>query len=262
MRYGLTKRLMTVTILLAMSGGMALAEQLVVSISRHQVLVNSSFTGTSIVLFGALMPDKPDFKPRPKPYDIIVTIQGPRETVVTRQKERILGIWINSRSRTFAGVPSYHATLTNRPLPEIADSATLDELEAGFHNLPLSQRVGSQILESARSDPFRTNFIRLKEEHGLYTEQTNAVTLLTPTIFRAGIPVPAVAQVGNYEVTVQVLSGGKVVASTHTAFELVKVGFEQFVAQAATRHGLLYGLAMVMMALTTGWLASVVFRRD
>jgi uncharacterized membrane protein YfcA len=44
--------------------------------------------------------------------------------------------------------------------------------------------------------------------------------------------------------------------------EVVKVGFEQFVAQAAREYGLLYGFATALMALLTGWLASVVFRKD
>ena len=51
-------------------------------------------------------------------------------------------------------------------------------------------------------------------------------------------------------------------ARANSAFEVVKVGFEQFVAVAARDYGLLYGLATAMMALLTGWFASVVFRRD
>jgi uncharacterized protein (TIGR02186 family) len=49
---------------------------------------------------------------------------------------------------------------------------------------------------------------------------------------------------------------------TNSAFEVVKVGFEQFVASASRDYGLLYGIVTVMMALLTGWFASVVFRRD
>jgi uncharacterized protein (TIGR02186 family) len=51
-------------------------------------------------------------------------------------------------------------------------------------------------------------------------------------------------------------------ARTNSAFEVVKVGFEQFVATAARDYGLLYGMTTVMMAVFTGWFASVVFRRD
>ena len=52
------------------------------------------------------------------------------------------------------------------------------------------------------------------------------------------------------------------VARGNSAFEIVKVGFEQFVATAARDYGFFYGIATAMMAMFTGWFASVVFRRD
>jgi len=52
------------------------------------------------------------------------------------------------------------------------------------------------------------------------------------------------------------------VGHTQTAFEIVKIGFEQFIATAANQHSLIYGLATAIMALLTGWIASIVFRRD
>ena len=51
-------------------------------------------------------------------------------------------------------------------------------------------------------------------------------------------------------------------ARTNSALEVTKAGFEQYVADAARDHGLLYGLATTLMALLTGWIASVVFKRD
>ena len=52
------------------------------------------------------------------------------------------------------------------------------------------------------------------------------------------------------------------IARTPAPFEVYKSGFEQIVTSAARNHGLLYGITTAMMALFTGWLASVVFRRD
>ncbi|MGO9356571.1 MAG: TIGR02186 family protein, partial [Xanthobacteraceae bacterium] len=80
--------------------------------------------------------------------------------------------------------------------------------------------------------------------------------------FRTTIPLPGEVPIGDYNVDIKLLSGGAFVTSTTTMFEVVKVGFEQFVASAAQQHALLYGLTIVAMALLTGWLASVVFRRD
>ena len=240
----------------------AAAERLVTSISRHQVLVSSSFTGTTIVLFGTVEPDSATARRRATDYDIVATITGPKQTLVTRRKERVLGIWTNMAARTFINVPSYLALLSNRPFDEVTDAETLRRLQIGLDNVVLPQQIGSDIGDVARDDLFRANFIRLKREHRLYLQQTNGVTLLTPTVFRAEIPLPAEAAVGNYDVDVKVFANGAMLARTNSAFELVKVGFEQFVANAAHEHGLLYGLATAMMAILTGWFAAVVFRRD
>ena len=61
---------------------------------------------------------------------------GPRQTLVTRRKERVLGIWVNVDSRAFVDVPSYLAVLSNRPLDDIADAETLRRLQLGLDNYP------------------------------------------------------------------------------------------------------------------------------
>ena len=239
----------------------ASAERLITSISRHQVLVTSSFTGTSIVLFGTVEPDTPTSRMR-SAYDIVVTVTGPRETLVTRRKERLLGIWVNTSSRTFVNVPNYLHIVANRPFEEIANIETLRRLQIGLDYFVLPQQIGPDTADVVRDDPFRVNFIRLKTEHQLYGQRTNGVTFLTATLFRAEIRVPAEAPFGNYDADVKLFAEGNLLARTNSAFEVVKVGFEQFVANAARDYGLLYGIVTVMMALMTGWFASVVFRRD
>jgi uncharacterized protein (TIGR02186 family) len=239
----------------------AAAERLITSISRHQVLVTSSFTGTSIVLFGTVEPDKPGSRMRDS-YDLVVTATGPRQTLVTRRKERMVGIWVNGSSRTFVNVPSYLHVLSNRPFDQIANTDTLRRLQVGLDYFQLTQQIGPDVADTVRDDPFRVNFIRIKTEHRLYGQRTNGVTFLTPTLFRAEIALPAEAPLGSYDADVKLFAGGELIARTNTAFEVVKVGFEQFVATAARDQGILYGIATVMMALLTGWLAGVMFRRD
>ena len=238
------------------------AERLVTSISRHQVQVNSSFTGTSIVLFGTIEPDSEDTPRRGVGYDVVVTVQGPKQTIVERRKQRVLGIWTNMAARTFVSVPSYLAVLSTQPFEKISDAESLRRLKIGFDNTLLPQQIGPDLGDVPLSDPFRVSFVRLKQQHGLYVQKTNGVTLLTPTVFRAEIALPAEAPIGSYNVEIKALADGALKSSGVSAFEITKVGFEQFVANAAREHGLLYGLTTAMMAVLTGWFASVVFRRD
>jgi uncharacterized protein (TIGR02186 family) len=242
--------------------GDARAEHLIVSVSNHRVTVTPNYSGEELVLFGSIERDGDAPVPRTG-YDLVVTVSGPRVDMVTRRKERTLGIiWVNADSRQFLQVPSYLAVFANRPLDKIAAPDLLRRRQLGLNNVLLTQRVGPDYADVVASDPFRRAFIRLRAEHGLYRENTSAVTFLTPTLFRAGIPLPAEVPIGTYTIGIKLLAGGALIAKTDTAFEIVKVGFEQFVATAARQHGLLYGVATACMGLMAGWMASIVFRKD
>jgi uncharacterized protein (TIGR02186 family) len=253
--------LILLLLILACGAGPAEAERLVVSLSNHRVAITSNFIGEDLVLFGTIEPDSGAPALRGA-YDLVVTVTGPRETFRTRRKQRVLGIWVNVDSREFVRVPSYLAILSNRPVAEIADQETLRRLQVGLANFLLPQRIGPDIADTVRDDPFRVAFVRLENQHGLYRESPSAVTFLTPTVFRAAIPLPADVPVGNYAIDVRLFADGAAIARTNSALEVTKAGFEQYVADAARDHGLLYGLATALMALLTGWIASVVFRRD
>lgn len=253
---------LAVFLILIVSGAQpAAAERLVVSLSNHRVQVTSSFTGEDLVLFGSIEPDKAQPKLR-SDYDLVVTVTGPRETLRTRSKGRVVGIWVNVGSREFVGVPSYLAVLSNRPVEQITNEATRLRLQIGLDNFVLPQRIGPDIADTVRNDPYRVAFVRLQGEKALYRQSTNAVTFLTPSVFRVAIPLPADTPTGSYGIDVMLFSGGAMVARTNSALEVIKTGFEQYVADAAVDYGLLYGIVTAVMALFVGWLASVVFRRE
>jgi uncharacterized protein (TIGR02186 family) len=237
----------------------ARAQRIVASLSSHVVQITSNFTGVELTLFGTV--ENGQAAP-PGGYDIVVTVTGPRQSAVVRQKERMFGIWINAASRTFINVPSYLSVLSTRPLESIAGIDTLRHEQAGIANISLTQQIGPDIADVVPNDAFRQAFVRLKNERQLYGEITNGVTFLTPTLYRASIFVPAEAPVGNYDVDVKLFAGGAMIARTGSAFEIKTVGFEHFIADAAVNYGLPYGLATSMMAVMTGWFASVLFRRD
>jgi uncharacterized protein (TIGR02186 family) len=239
----------------------ARAERLIVSVSNHRVTVTPNYSGEELVLFGSVERDA-NTPPSRTSYDLVVTVIGPRADMVTRRKERRFGIWINTDYREFLKVPTYLALFSNRPFDAIASPEVQRRQQLGLNNVLLTQRVGTDYADVVPNDAFRSAFVRLRTEHGLYREETSAVTFLTPTLFRTGIPLPAEVPIGTYEVDIKLFSDGALIARTETAFDIVKVGFEQFVATTARQDGFIYGLVTAFMALMTGWMASIVFRKD
>jgi uncharacterized protein (TIGR02186 family) len=254
-------RVLLALVLATAFGGTAFAERLIVSVSNHRVSITPYYAGEELVLFGAVERDAATPANRGA-YDIVVTVTGPRANMVTRRKERKFGVWVNVDSRQFQNVPGYLAISANRPFDTIAPPELQRRLQIGLNNTLLTQRVGPDLADVVAGDPFRTAFVRLKSEHGLYRESTSDVVFLSPILFRAGIFLPGEVPIGSYDVDIKLFSGGVLLTRTQTAFDIVKVGFEQVVAEAARSNSLLYGLITTMMALLTGWLASIVFRKD
>jgi len=245
--------------LLLIATAPASAERLITSLSNHQVLVTSSFTGTELVLFGSIERDEKTVSRRGG-YNIIVTVSGPRQTLVVRRKDHVLGIWTNAESRSFLNTPTYLAVLSNRPVSEIAAPELMRRQEIGTYLIPRPALTAQ--IQSGEDDIFRDALIRLRKQRKLYVEEPTGVTFLTPSLFRATIRLPAEAPVGIYDVDVRLFADGTELARAHSALEVVKVGIEQFIVNAAANHGILYGLFTTLMALATGWFASVVFRKD
>src|SRR5690606_2347544 len=87
--------------------GAAAQSSLITDISSHLISVTSDFTGTELLLFGAIELDSEEVGPGTG--DVLVTVRGPERKVVVRRKERVAGIWINTESVEFLKVPSFYA---------------------------------------------------------------------------------------------------------------------------------------------------------
>lgn len=237
----------------------ARAEVLISSLSTHRVLIGSNYTGAQIAVFGSVEREGRTVA-RADPYDVVVTIIGPRRRLLVREKDKRGLFWLNSEQRRFADAPSFMATFTTRTIAEMGSEEDARRLGIGIKNKLMPGGAGLSY------DPGEARFtdalIRLKGQDRLYSEMERGVTFLTPSLFRSRLDLPANAPTGNYEVTIELFVGQVQLARQQTSFEVVQIGFEQQVANFARSWSFAYGLATALMAIFFGWLATIVFRRD
>lgn len=233
----------------------ARAADLVSGLSTDLIQINSNFTGTDIVLFGAVEPGN-DTGPGQN-QDLVVVIRGPQLDMTVRRKERILGIWVNREQIAFTGLPGFYFLASTRALDDIASLPTLQRFRLGTANLESATRA-SVSADEARA--FRAAAIRDRKRERLYWESPTGIEFLSRTLFRARIPVPATVPPGQYRAEVYLFQGGTVVSAQSSPLFIDKSGFERQVYNYAFQASLAYGFAAVLMAFAFGWAGFVLFR--
>ena len=68
--------------------------------------------------------------------------------------------------------------------------------------------------------------------------------------------------VGTHKARAFLFKSGLFVKESSAQLEIRKSGFEQSVFRLAHNHSILYGLFAVSLAMLTGWLGRIVFRKD
>lgn len=235
-------------------------ESVQADVSTRNVAVTSSFTGTEIVVFGAIDNSR-QTSPEAGLYDVVIVIEGVPSTVTVRKKDRVAGIWLNTAATTFESVPSYYAISSTRPLDEVAPEATLIGYEIGFDRVRM-EPAGKDARPSARDmREFRNAVIRLKEKDGLYVAEPHGVAFIGKSLFRSTIALPATVQVGPFETRVYLFRGERLISQYNVRISLEREGLERFLHNFAFDRPFLYGLATVILALCAGMAASAVFSK-
>ncbi|MBA3577248.1 MAG: TIGR02186 family protein [Sphingomonas sp.] len=229
---------------------------LVPDVSARNIEIRYSFAGAQLLLFGAII--YPDGRIPTEATDVIIVVKGPAEPIIVREKQRIAGIWMNAQSSRFRSAPSFYAVASSRPIPELVDERTAAIYELGVNSLQLSPGT-SALPENARR--FEAGLLELRQRQGLYSQSPRGVEITGGVLYRATIAIPSQVPVGTYTAETFLVDNGRVLAAATRDIEIGKSGFERFVALAARRHSVLYGLFAVLLSLGLGWSAAALFRR-
>jgi uncharacterized protein (TIGR02186 family) len=227
------------------------AEDLVSGISQDIIQITSNYTGTDIVVFGAI-----EGAQASQGRNIVVVVRGPDEEMTVRRKDRVAGVWVNRDAARFEGLPAYYYLASTAPLARIAPRQALERYGIGLQALHPAL-IGSH----HDPGPFLEAAIRYHRRVGLYAESPGSIDFLSETLFRTRVPVPAGVTRGQYNVEVYLFRDGEVISAQSTPLFVDATGLERRLFNFAHDAPLFYGLACVVMAMLLGWITSVLFRR-
>lgn len=234
------------------------APVLIPDVSQRAIEIVYSFTGADLLLFGAILHPGGRTPAPDRASDIVVVVRGPSQSVLVREKEKVAGIWVNADSARYRSAPSFYAIASSRPIGELVDQRTRAIYELGLDSLQLSPVSGAPPDEQAR---FARGLVDLKVRAGLYVEDPGAVEISGGVLYRARIAIPARVPVGRFTAETFLIRDGRVLAAAVREIEIRKSGFERFVARAAERSALAYGLVAIGLSVALGWVAGAVARR-
>lgn len=228
------------------------AQTLLFDLSRPRVSITSAFSGTDILVYGAL----------DAPADVIVTVSGAPSRQTVLRKERVLGLWVTGARQTFDDVPVYYAVAATKPLAQILPADGVPGVALTLaERLAAIEARGAQRRSPAELKAFVQGLIEAKRRDGLYPEGVAPITVLAGRLFRAELQFPSRLPVGDYEITAYVLRDGQPVTAVSKPLIVSKAGFSAEISEWARDEAPLYGGFAIAMALLVGWVTGAVARR-
>ena len=231
------------------------AEEVVLGMSSDTISITTSFDGSELLIFGAVKREEPIAEG--DPLEVIIAVQGPKEPLTLRRKEKKFGIWVNTDAVDIDLAPSFYAISTSGPFGDI-----LSDVEDLRHHVSIPRAIRSvgAPMNVTNSQSFTEALIRIRTKNDLYQLNENSVSFDEQTLFRTSIALPADLTEGDYVTRILLTRDGKVVSSLETALDVRKVGLEKFLYDLSRQRPLVYGIMSLAIAIIAGWGASAVFQ--
>lgn len=231
------------------------AEVVVLGLSQDEIPITATFTGSEILVFGAVK----RFQPLPEgpPLQVVVTIAGPAAPVEVRRKQRRFGIWVNTSSVRIGSAPSFYAVAASGTLPQV-----ISETEDLRHQISIPRVM--RTVGAATDDPDAVEFaealLRIREAEGVYQIQENSVAFDDQTLFWTAVFLPPRLTEGAYRARIFLTRDRMVIDQYETVIDVRKVGLERWLFTLAHEQPLVYGLMALAVAAFAGWAASAAGR--
>ena len=225
---------------------------LVADLSQDNVKISTNFLGAKILLFGAYDGIQGD--------DIIVVVSGPKGLVTVQKKEKVLGVWVNTKKINYINAPKYLYIASNRDINEILNYKTRKISEIGLNNLNVRMQPGENI-STKEEETWRKALTRNMLKSKLWSLDENSVKLNKNALFRTYVALPSNVPTGIFNVKILHYRNNKLISKERSTINVSKSGMSAEIYNIAQNYSTLYGIFAVVLAVLIGWITNIIFRK-
>lgn len=224
-----------------------------IDLSEDHIDIHSGFAGTSVTLFGV----------QKHAGDIVVVMSGPKMQKILREKSSVAGFWLTTSSVRFIDTPGYYAVASSRNLTQIAPRDILAKHSIGLDFLePRALDERDYDRDPLLLNRYQDSFIQTQQLNGLFVMRTEDIEYISDELFKLKLWFPSNIPVGEYKVDAFLFSDGEMIGHHHRDFLTVRAGFNASVKYFSEDRPWLYASLMIFIAVSSGWLATILLRRD
>lgn len=223
------------------------ARPIISGISTNQINIDTKFTGTQVLLFGA----KGDYG------DVIIVVRGPEQNYIVSKKDKFFGIWYNKQRMKIKNAYGYYSFFSTAGNPKVSNKVFSD---FGIGRDALKFDISSDYEDDIKNI-FQSEFISNLEYKNLYTINPHKIEFLDETLFKVMIDFPKNIPSGIYTAEIYLIDENHLAALQSIPIYVNQVGFSADIHNMAYKHPVLYGIMAVLIAVIAGWMANLFFSR-
>ena len=165
------------------------SEDVYFDLSEKEIKIQTDFNGKEIIIFGILKDNQ----------NTIISIKGPNKDTRVLKKEKILGLWFNTKKVIYKKIPSLFFITSSAPIKEILNEDTIIKEKLYFDGLLVNAITRRDFIDHKDLNLWNNNLINIQVSNNLFKEYD--FKNVEDKLFQTRVYFPANSIPGQYNVT-------------------------------------------------------------
>ena len=229
------------------------ADKAYFDLSDEIIKIQTNFNGREVIIFGLADPN----------FDTILVIKGPKKDARLSIKERLFGIWIETKKFTYEKIPSIFFIASSSPINDILDENVIRQKGLNFQNFDYNVLNNNNIKDTKIYEDslyeWDSNLIRKQKANNFYKQYD--LKIVDDKLFQTRIFFPPNTIPGIYNASVFQVKDRKIINEDNKKIIVKKTGLGNKIYNFAQKQPSFYGLLCIIFAVISGIIAATAFRR-